>query len=182
MATGTAATVQFNDVVGGTYALGAIQITGTSAALDLNAAITNASSLSVSGASDLGANVTTSGTQTYTGAVTLSASPTLTTTSNTITFSSTVNAVDATDRDLTFGSGSGNVIFTGAVGTTYNLGTITDIAGQTLTFSDAVTANTIANYGTLLFNANAAKTISPAITDNGTTTIQVISNTDSNIS
>ena len=52
IATGTAATVQFNDVVGGTYALGAIQITGTSAALDLNAAITNAASLSVSGASD----------------------------------------------------------------------------------------------------------------------------------
>ena len=35
-------------------------------------------------------------------------------------------------------------------------------------------SNTIANYGTLLFNATSAKTISPVITDNGTTTIQVI--------
>jgi hypothetical protein len=53
--------------VGGTYALGAIQITGK---LDLNAAILNgasaagAASLSVSDISDLGANVTTSSTQT----------------------------------------------------------------------------------------------------------------------
>ena len=120
---------------------------------------------------------TTSGTQTYTGAVTLSTSPTLTTTSNTITFSSTVNS-DSTTRSLTFGAGSGNAVFTGAVGNSAALGTITDIAGQTLTFSDAVTATTIANYGTLLFNATSAKTISPAITDNGTTTIQVIDSTD----
>ena len=93
-----------------------------------------------------------------------------------------VNATDAADRDLTFGTGTGTATFTGAVGTTNNLGTIINASGQQLTFSDAVTATTIANYGTLLFNATSAKTITPAITDNGTTTVQVISNTDSNIS
>nr|NDG09057.1 hypothetical protein [Oxalobacteraceae bacterium] len=56
--------VEFNGAVGGSRLLGAIAITG---ALDLNAAITSAASLTVSTTSDLGANVTTSGTQTYTG-------------------------------------------------------------------------------------------------------------------
>ncbi|NDE13111.1 MAG: hypothetical protein EBZ99_05765, partial [Actinobacteria bacterium] len=163
--------VEFNGVVGGSVGLGAIAITG---ALDLNAAITNASSLSVSTTSDLGADVTTSGTQTYTGAVVLSINPVLTTTSNTITFSSTVNAVDATDRDLTFATGTGTATFTGAVGTTNNLGTITNASGQQLTFSDAVTATTIANNGILLFNATSNKTVSSNITKTGTTTIQVI--------
>ena len=119
--------------------------------------------------------ITTSGTQTYTGAVTLNTSTTLTAASDTITFSSTVNAADTTDKDLTFGSGTGTVTFTGAVGAvSTNLGTITNIASQTLIFSDAVTATTIANYGTLLFNASSAKTISSNITDNGTTVLQVI--------
>jgi hypothetical protein len=53
----------FSGAVGGTQALGAIGITG---ALDLNADLVAAASLTVSGASDLGANVTTSGVQTYT--------------------------------------------------------------------------------------------------------------------
>ena len=83
-------------------------------------------------------------------------------------------ALPISDRNLTFGTGSGNATFAGAVGNTFNLGTITNIAGQTLTFSDAVTANTIANYGTLLFDSSSAKTVSSAITDNGTTTLQII--------
>jgi hypothetical protein len=45
-----------------------------------------------------------------------------------------------------------------------------------------LSATTIANYGTLLFNATSDKTIAGNITDNGTTTVQVISNSDSNIS
>jgi hypothetical protein len=56
-------------IIGGTQTLGAISITGI---LDLNAAITNATSLSVSSTSNLGADVTTSSTQTYTSGVTLS--------------------------------------------------------------------------------------------------------------
>ncbi len=65
----TSGTARLDGAVGGTRALGAIDITGN---LDLNAAIAGAASLSVSGSSDLGANVTTSGAQTYSGAVTLS--------------------------------------------------------------------------------------------------------------
>ena len=59
--------------------LGAIAITG---ALDLDAVITVATSLSVSTTSNLGASVTTADTQTYTGAVTLSADVALTTTND----------------------------------------------------------------------------------------------------
>ncbi|WP_440912141.1 autotransporter-associated beta strand repeat-containing protein [Candidatus Pelagibacter sp.] len=62
-------TTQFAGIVGGTNGVGDIDITG---ALDLNAAISNASSLSVSGTSNIGANVTTTGTQSYTGTTTLS--------------------------------------------------------------------------------------------------------------
>jgi autotransporter-associated beta strand protein len=53
-------TTQFAGIVGGTNGVGDIDITG---ALDLNAAISNASSLTVSGTSNIGANVTTTGTQ-----------------------------------------------------------------------------------------------------------------------
>ena len=122
-----------------------------------------------------GGSVRTTGAQTYNDNVTLGADTTLTalTTSFAGTLGSTTSA-----RDLTFGAGSGNVTFTGTVGSGTALDVINNIAGQTLTFSDAVTATTIANYGTLLFNATSAKTISPAITDNGTTTIQVINSAD----
>ena len=100
---GTTADVIFGndsaDTLGATKALGAISIT---ADMDLNAAITNAASLSVSGTSNLGANVTTSGNQTYTGAVTLSNDVTLTTTDSNITFGSTLRSDDAeSPRDLT---------------------------------------------------------------------------------
>ncbi|NDA96119.1 MAG: hypothetical protein EBY03_08375, partial [Actinobacteria bacterium] len=86
---GATPTIRFNDVVGGTNPLGAIAITG---ALDLNAAITNASSLTVSGVSDLGANVTTSGNQTYSGDVSLSGGD-RTLTGSTVTFNGTVSNV-----------------------------------------------------------------------------------------
>ena len=58
----TATELQVDGIIGGTQTLGAISITGI---LDLNAAITNTTSLSVSGTSNLGADVTTSSTQTY---------------------------------------------------------------------------------------------------------------------
>jgi hypothetical protein len=69
-----------------------------------------------------------------------------------------------------------------------HLGTITNASGQQLTFSDAVTATTIANYGTLLFNATSAKTIAANIQDGAstaasnsvTTEIQVINSLTTN--
>jgi hypothetical protein len=51
------ATVQFGNTIGNSTAVGAVLITGN---LDLNAAVTSATSLEVTGTSDLGANVTTS--------------------------------------------------------------------------------------------------------------------------
>ena len=51
--------INFDGIVGGSQGLGAIAITGV---LDLNAAIADANSLTVSGASLLDADVTTSGT------------------------------------------------------------------------------------------------------------------------
>ena len=60
--------INFDGIVGGSQGLGAIAITGV---LDLNAAIADANSLTVSGASLLDADVTTSGTQTYSAAITL---------------------------------------------------------------------------------------------------------------
>ena len=66
----TASETELNGVVGYTRTLGVIDINGN---LDLNAAITNATSMDVSGTANLGADVTTSGNQTYTGDITLSA-------------------------------------------------------------------------------------------------------------
>ena len=53
---------ELDGIVGGTYALGAMDING---ALDLDADIVGAASLAVSGTRNLGADVTTTGTQTY---------------------------------------------------------------------------------------------------------------------
>ena len=115
-------------------------------ALDLNAAITNAVSLSVSGASDLGANVTTTGnSQTYSGPVTLSADITLTDAGN-ILFSSTVDGGYA----LTIAnSGTGDVTFTGAVGGT------TALTGPTIT-TDVLTADALDSTVTLSVTKSGA--------------------------
>jgi autotransporter-associated beta strand protein len=116
----TASELQVDGIIGGTQTLGAISITGI---LDLNAAITNATSLSVSSTSDLGADVTTSSTQTYSDAVTLSANVILTTTSNgSVYFGSTVDG--GYDLDITT-NGTGDVTFVGAVGGITPLGDIT---------------------------------------------------------
>ena len=95
----TASETELNGVIGYTRTLGVIDINGN---LDLNAAITNATSMDVSGTANLGADVTTTGTQAYQDAVTLSADVILTTTDSNITFTSTLRS-DAAEsaRDLT---------------------------------------------------------------------------------
>jgi autotransporter-associated beta strand protein len=92
----SASEIEFDGIVGGSSALGAIGITG---ALDLDADITSATSLSVSADTNLAADVTTSGTQTYTGAVTTDGSRTLQ--GSTIQFVSTVTGTTAASDDLT---------------------------------------------------------------------------------
>jgi hypothetical protein len=82
--------VEFNGIVGGVVngGLGAIAITG---ALNLDAAISSAASLSVSTTSDLGANVSTSDAQTYTGNVTISSDVSITTSGGNVSFDGNLN-------------------------------------------------------------------------------------------
>ena len=128
---------EFDGIVGGTYGLGAISITG---ALDLDAAITNASSLSVSTTSNLGANVTTSGTQTYSGAVTLSGAD-RTLQGSTINFGNTLTGTGSHDLIITGAldlDGVATSIVDLSVSTTSNLGANVTTSG-TQTYSGAVT-------------------------------------------
>ncbi|NDC44421.1 MAG: hypothetical protein EBZ71_05060, partial [Proteobacteria bacterium] len=128
-------------------------------ALDLNAAITSAVSLSVSGVSDLGANVTTTGnSQTYSGAVTLSADTTLTDAGN-ILFSSTVDGA----YTLTVSNSGADLTFTGAVG-----GTI-PLTGLTIT-TRVLTAADIKSTGTLSVTNSGASSITGVI-ENGSTAL-----------
>jgi autotransporter-associated beta strand protein len=131
--------VEFDGVIGGgtNGSLGAITITG---ALDLDAALTSATSLSVSTTSNLGANVTTSGTQTYTGAVTLSTGD-RTLTATTVNFGSTLTGTGSHDLTVT-----GNLDLDGAltsvvdlsVSGTSNLGANVTTSG-TQTYTGATT-------------------------------------------
>ena len=116
----TATELQVDGIIGGTQTLGAISITGI---LDLNAAITNATSLSVSSTSNLGADVTTTGDQTYSGAAVLSSNVILTTTANgSVYFGLTLDG----GYDLNISThGTGDVTFVGAVGGITPLGDIT---------------------------------------------------------
>ena len=115
----------FDALVGGTNAMGAISITG-SGGLDLNAAVTNATSLAVTGATDLGGNVTTTDLQTYTGAVTLSgATRTLTSSGgSTITFGNTIDGTQALNVNT-----AGTTVFNGNVGSGTALGAIDIVTG-----------------------------------------------------
>ncbi|NCV52685.1 MAG: hypothetical protein EBW65_09295, partial [Gammaproteobacteria bacterium] len=93
----TASELQLDGVVGGTRTLGVMDINGT---LDLNAAITAATSIDVSSTSDLGANVTTSSTQTYNGATTLSAAD-RNLTASTVNFGDTITGTGSHDLTIT---------------------------------------------------------------------------------
>ncbi|NCW63967.1 MAG: hypothetical protein EBW04_07640 [Betaproteobacteria bacterium] len=122
---GTTGTILFDGLVGNSNDLDAMTITGN---LDLDAAIANTTSISVSGTSNLGANVTTSSTQTYTGATILSTDITLTTTNSNVTFGSTMDSDNIiSPRDLTINTGgtTATIQFVGAVGETAPLDVIT---------------------------------------------------------
>ena len=138
-------TVQFQGAVGGT-AMGAIAITGN---LDLDAAVTDANSLTVTKASNLGASVTTSGVQTYgtnnADITTISTDVTLTTTDNNITMRSIDGA--AGTEDLAFNTGSGEITVEGDV-TDITILTLTDSGGATFNGSVAATTVTITDLDT----------------------------------
>ena len=144
---------ELDGIVGGTYALGAMDINGN---LDLDANIVGAASLAVSGSSNLGASVTTTGNQTYTGAVTLSADVTLTTTNNgDVSFS---NVVDG-DYDLQVSThGTGDTTFAQAVGANTALNNITIT-------TDEFTAAAIKADGTFSLTNLTASTISGILSE-----------------
>ncbi|MCI5053551.1 MAG: autotransporter-associated beta strand repeat-containing protein [Pelagibacteraceae bacterium] len=141
--------VQFDGIVGGTNSLGAIAITG---ALDLNAAISSASSLSVSTTSNLGANVTTSGTQTYTGEVDLSSDITFTTSNSNVTFSDNI-ILSSASQSLTISAGTGNVSFGGSVGGLFVEDEAGTIGTQTV-LTSANWASTVDTVGTFSHSVN----------------------------
>ena len=136
---GADGTVQFINTVGANDDLDVIDITGN---LNLDAAISNTTSLSVSGTSNLGADVTTSSTQTYTSGVTLSGAD-RTLTASTVNFGSTLaggtNGLTITGNlDL---DGAATGLSTLAVSGTSNLGA--DVTtSSTQTYTGAVVLST----------------------------------------
>jgi filamentous hemagglutinin family protein len=167
--TGTAA---FGGIVGassGTSALGYLCI---------NASGCSASTVGTStgsGTSTLANNVTTSGNQTYGGAVIINNSSgiTLTASSNngTVSFGSTVNSYAATTYALTISNGTGATTFTGPVGATNNLrsltlngtGTIT-LGGNVTTAGDQTYAGPVSAAAGIVISANAASGSSGILT------------------
>ena len=137
---GADGTVQFANTVGANDDLDVIDITGN---LNLDAAISNTTSLSVSGTSNLGANVTTSSTQTYTSAVTLSGGDRILT-GTIINFGSTLaggtNALTITGNvDL---DGAATDLSTLSVSGTSNLGAdVTTSGTQTYTGDVTISAD-----------------------------------------
>ncbi|NCX68746.1 MAG: hypothetical protein EBW93_06490, partial [Betaproteobacteria bacterium] len=173
--------VEFNGIVGGATngGLGAITITG---ALNLDAAISSAASLSVSGTSNLGANVTTSGTQTYTGAVTLSAATvTLTTTDSDVTFGSTIDSDVGQTRHLTIDTNgtTGTIQFGGVVGNTVALGDI-DITGNLDLDANIVGAASLSVSGTSNLGANVTTSGNQTYTGDVTLSVNTTLTTTSN--
>jgi hypothetical protein len=130
----------------------------------LNAAILNgasaagAASITVSDISDLGANVTTSGIQTYTGAVTLSAATVITTTNSNVTLGSTINGANA----LTVSQGTGTLTFSGIVGGSTSLASISVNGSGTLNINggEITTTGNQSYSGPVLIGANTTLTTS----------------------
>ncbi len=149
--TATGGTVSFTSTVDGTTAgQEDLTITGNGSFGTAVGGTTALGALSVSGTTNLaGGAVTTQGTQTYTGAVTLAADTTLDAGAGDIMFGSTVDSADATARDLTLNS-TGTTTFGGNVGTTFALDTLsTNAGGQT-----TINAPTITTSGDQTFGDN----------------------------
>ncbi|MDA8548581.1 autotransporter-associated beta strand repeat-containing protein, partial [Candidatus Pelagibacter bacterium] len=133
-------TTQFAGIVGGSSGVGDIDITG---ALDLNAAIANAASLSVSRGSNIGANVTTTGTQSYSGTTTLSGGD-RTLQGSTVTLA----AVTGGSNALTV---TGNLDLDGAISGVTNM----SVSGTSNIGADVTTTGTQSYTGTTTVSASS---------------------------
>ncbi len=135
----TASETELNGVIGYTRTLGVIDINGN---LDLNAAITNATSMDVSGTANLGADVTTSGNQTYTGDITLSADVGLNTSGGQVQIDGDVTTAlvsGGSEPGIIQFLGNGSYQYSADGGITYNPATATSsataIGSGSLTYS-----------------------------------------------
>jgi filamentous hemagglutinin family protein len=130
---GTGGTIALSGVVGGTTP--PTNITFTSSLL-----IQVAANITVSGANPL----------TFAQAVSLTGSSTVTSTNNTVAFSSTVNGTAAGSQSLTVTTGSGAITFSSTVGATTRLGAIslttTNATGASIAAN--ITANSLTLTGT----------------------------------
>ena len=162
---GTAAT-NFDGIVGGIsgQGVGAIALTG---ALDLDAAITDAESISVSLASNLGASITTTGTTgttiTLSDAATLSAATVLTTANTNISLEEVNGATT-----LAFAAGTGTVTTSAAM---------TQVTTMTITSASTTTFAAVTNATSTVINNSGSNTFSGILTspiidiNSGTTTL-----------
>ena len=160
----------FTGVVGGTAALTSLTDSST-------------------GITTINNNITTTGIQSYAGPVSLATGPiTLTTNSNgNIIFSSTLNGAEA----LTLTPGSGNVTFTGVVGGTAALSSLTDNSstttinnnitttgaqsyGGTTTLGGNITLTAGNSYGISMGNVNGGSTYSLTIGGGNSVSFQVV--------
>ncbi|MEG4515079.1 filamentous hemagglutinin N-terminal domain-containing protein, partial [Microcoleus sp. F6_B4] len=89
------------------------------------------------GTTQVQANITTTGSQTYNDAVTIANNPTLS--GKGITFNNTVNSNNI-GSDLTVNAGTGDVTFSGAVGSSKDLGNLTANSTGTTAFNQTVNA------------------------------------------
>jgi autotransporter-associated beta strand protein len=137
----TTGTTTFSGAVGNTNALNIFSSTGTGNVIFNSAVGTSLqrlASISINGATQLnGGTVYTSGNQTYTGAVTLNSDNLLNSTSGAINFGSTVDSANITARSLTLNT-SGTSTFTGTVGNTYALNALSSTGTGNVIFDAAV--------------------------------------------
>ncbi|MBS0261452.1 MAG: hypothetical protein JSS02_05800, partial [Planctomycetes bacterium] len=107
------------------------------------AAAVNSITTDASGTTELnGGSIKTTGAQTFNDVVTLGATTTLTGNGN-IAFGKTLDSQTATPQDLNISAGSGDVTFTGQVGTTHALGALLVTSSQNVLASASVTAQAV---------------------------------------
>ena len=158
------AEVELGGIIGGSAGVGAIAITGS---LDLNAAITDAESLSVTLGSDIGSNVTTTGTTgttiTLTDVVNFSGATVLTTANTNISLEEVTGATT-----LAFAAGTGTVTTSAAM---------TQVTTMTITSAATSTFAAVTNATSTVINNSGANTFSGILTspiidiNSGTTTL-----------
>ncbi len=138
----------FNGIVGATYALGSLDVSGTTA---INSA-----------------SIRTKDNQTYNGVTTLGADTTLSTTNNgTIWFKDNLDSTTSV-RNLTINNGNGNVIFDGTTGNTLALGTV-GITSNNVTINKAFNsgAMSVTNSGLFTTSSEGDINVSGGFTQNG---------------